>query len=488
MKVLIIGIDGLDSILLEKWEDVLPNFKKLKDGGNQIKICPTFPIDSPSVWASIYTGLTPANHGILSVDDYDVSLLRGRTFWDIASRHGKKVCIINPFLAYPAWQVNGVMVSGPPFYTKSGASAYPDSILEKYTIPHMGGVLERYPVKNELRAFYERMRKITLNKADFGLKILKDYDWDLGFICFITLDGIEHFFWRYFDENDPTYPRNNPYKDVIKDSYELYDKILGEYLSLEYDVFMILSDHGHGMRNTKLVNINEVLRKERYLKSKTKNLFTSSSYLMSIIKHKLLDFIYKYDLDDFTLKVTRIIPSASKKIQKSSFSIDFEGTLAYVSDMHGMNPGGGVEINSKNPNVDYERLRTEIIKKISGIRDPNTGKKIVKWVCKREELYNGKYISKFPDIVFELEEEYGVNWDIYTPLVTDCYAHKIISGGHKRDATFIIEGVDKEKIVRSNMTSVDIAPTVLDLLHVKGNLHFDGRSILHEQTTSFHKD
>jgi len=477
MKVLIIGIDGLDSILLEKWEDVLPNFKRLKDGEKQIKICPTFPIDSPSVWASIYTGLTPTNHEILSVDDYDVSLLRGRTFWDIASRHGKKVCIINPFLAYPAWQVKGVMVSGPPFYTKSGASAYPDSILEKYTIPHMGGVLERYPVKNELRAFYERMRKITLNEADFGLKILKDYDWDLGFICFITLDGIEHFFWRYFDENDPTFPGNNPYEDAVKNFYQLYDEIVGEYTKLiDYDFLIVLSDHGHGMRNIKLANINETLRKAGYLKSNTKNSF---SYLMSIIKFRLLDFIYKHNLDDIALKITRIAPRISKNVQKSSFSIDFENSLAYLSDLHGMNPGGGIEINLKRE-AEYEQLRTEIIKEISELKDPKSGKKIVEWICRREELYSGKYISRFPDIVFELKSEYGVNWDVYTPLVTDCYAHKIISGGHTRNAVFIIKGAVEGKMARSSMTSVDVAPTVLDLLRIEENFNFDGSSLFVE--------
>lgn len=472
-----IGIDGLDVILLEKWGNVLPNFRRLKEDGIELKIEPTYPMDSPSIWSSIYTGLTPANHGILNIEDYNIGLLRGKTFWDIASKHGKQICTINPFLAYPAWQVNGIMVSGPPSYKEKEVSAYPESLLERYNIPHMGGVLEKYPTREELKNLYEKMKRITLDEAEFGLRILKDYDWDLGFICFITLDGIEHFFWRYFDENDPTYPGNNPYKNMIKDIYKLHDKIIGEYIKLDYDNITVLSDHGHGMRNTKLVNINEILREKRYLKPKTKASTSLSSYLVSIMKSKLTNLLYKYNLDNFALKLTRVLPSITKSIKKSTFSIDFENSLVYLSDLHGMNPAGGIEINSKVLNVDYEQLRAEIIKEVSMIRDLNTGKKIVKWVCKREDLYNGKYISTFPDIVFELEGEYGVNWDIYAPIVTECYAHKIISGGHKESAVFIIEGTLDKKIVRSNMTSVDIAPTVMDLLHIEGNFNFDGKSI-----------
>lgn len=486
MKMLIIGIDGLDPILLETWKDELPNFKELKGTGVEIKLKSVYPVDSVPIWSSLYTGLTPANHGILDSTDYldknfsqnqvDVSSFRGKTFWDIASKHGKGVCVINPFLAFPAWKVNGVMASGPPFHTgKRKVSVYPQSVLENYEVPHLGGVLKSYPPRNKLREFHEKMKKITSDEANFGLKILKDYYWDLGFVCLITLDGIEHFFWRYFDKNDPTYPGDGSYKNVVKDFYRLYDRIVGEYMKLDYDVLIVLSDHGHGMRNTKLVNINEILRREKYLKTKT-SIHISPSYLVGTIKHKLLDFIYEHNLDDLSLKLARTMPKVSKKIQKSSFSIDFEDSSAYVSDIHGMNPGGGIEINTKNLNINYEKLRTEIIKEIYELKDPNTDERIVKWICRREDLYTGKYISKFPDIVFELKSAYGVNWDVHVPIITNCYAHKIISGGHKRDAVFIIKGVDK-KIVGNNMTSTDIAPTILNLLHIKGDFNFDGRTL-----------
>ncbi|CAD6490156.1 MAG: Type I phosphodiesterase / nucleotide pyrophosphatase [Candidatus Argoarchaeum ethanivorans] len=486
-KVLMIGIDGLDPILLSKLENKLPNFKKLREEGISIKLESIYPYDSIPIWSSIYTGLTPARHGLLKPinylkeDDVDINtnILSGRTFWDFASSAGKKVCIINPFVAYPPWQVNGVMVSGP--LGKEGVpQAFPQTILDTYKIPHLGGIHGKYPLKKDLTKFRERAEKITLDETDFALKILKDYEWDLAFTCFITLDGVEHFFWRYYDDEDPTHPDNNPFENVIIDFYKLFDKIVGKFTALDYDTILIFSDHGFGMRSVKLVNINEILREKRFLVSKAKNQ-NNPVNMFEKVKSKLLDFIYKHDLDDLALELSRFVPTVSKKIQKSSFSIDFKQSMAYTSDLVGMNPCGGINIVAENMGkLNYEEVRTLILKEISELKDPDTGKRLMKWLCRREELYSGEYISDYPDIIFELEDGYGVNWSIHTPLISNCYAHKIISGGHKRDATFMIEGVGEDKIVRSDMTSVDIAPTVLDLLDIKGYFNFDGHSLFVE--------
>jgi len=486
MRLLVIGIDGLDPILLEKWMNELPNLRKIAEGGNKITFQSIYPIDSIPIWASIFTGLTPARHGIIHYmkyfgeeDEFDcigTKSLQGRTFWDIASEYGKKVSIINPFVAYPSWQVNGVMVSGP-IGTNDPPTAFPKSVLENYKIPHLGGVRTKFPVtKKELNKFRKRLEKITLDEVEFGLKILEDYTWDLAFINLITLDGIEHSFWRYCNADDPTYPGKNPFENVIKDFYKLHDEVIGRFIQAHPDAgIIVVSDHGHCMRSIKLVNINEFLRRKGYLSSKEGKTKTVS--ITEKIKSKLLDIIYKYELYGVALRVTHLMPSTSKKLQKSEFSIDIKKSKAIASDFTGMNPFGGINIISTDNEGDYEELRTLIIKELLEFKDPETNEKLVRWACRREELYSGEYISKYPDVLFELKKEYGVNWAIHTQLITVNYAHKLLSGGHSREATFLIYGVDNKKIVNKNATSTDVAPSILDLLDVKGNFKFDGRSI-----------
>jgi len=101
---------------------------------------------------------------------------------------------------------------------------------------------------------------------------------------------------------------------------------------------------------------------------------------------------------------------------------------------------------------------------------------LMDWICRREELYTGPYISHFPDVLFELKDGYGVYWGIHTPLLGTAYEHNLASGGHKKDAVFLISGTDRGT-VRREMTLMDVAPTILDLLGVESDFGFDGRSI-----------
>ena len=102
-KVLMIGIDSMDSVLLSEFEDEMPNLRKLKEAGADINFEGVYPPDSPTSWASIYTGLNPAKHGVvffmdplektgkLIKEELDNSTVKGRTFWDLAGKFGKKV-------------------------------------------------------------------------------------------------------------------------------------------------------------------------------------------------------------------------------------------------------------------------------------------------------------------------------------------------------------------------------------------------------------
>lgn len=121
---MIIGIDSLDPYLLLKFSDSLPNFKRLINESPTFKIKSIFPPDTIPAWISIYTGLNPAKHGIIHTFDLfesdwkgianlNVEAFKGKTFWDIISNSGKKICVLFPQCAFPPWKVNGIMVSRP---------------------------------------------------------------------------------------------------------------------------------------------------------------------------------------------------------------------------------------------------------------------------------------------------------------------------------------------------------------------------------------
>ena len=443
-KVVIIGIDGLDPFLLEKWRDMLPNFKAMFQDVSNIMIESTFPPDSICAWTSIFTGKNPAEHGLIESIDYlsgkkvsnnDQSAhFKGKTFWDEASENGKSVCVINPFMAYPAWEVNGVMASGPVF--EGGAiSTYPESILDNYNFPPLGGIVD-FPEQKNLGEFLSRTTDVTMQLADVSFKIYKDYNPDLFFLTFLTLDRIKHFLWRYTDESDIYYPGENHYKDAVKRFYVMFDSIVGRFKDTlgNNTMLLVISDHGHRKRCSKCLNLNEILRQKGYLK--TNNNGTSGAFKKLVEQTKVftISSLARFNLQDWIYKIAKFVPNR-KALKKSTYLINKDDSPISLSNLCGTNPFGGLDVHAAT-GKEYERLRQEMIKELMGLNE-SLGASVVKWAGRREEVYSGKHKDRLPDILFELDEEYGVGMDLYTSHITENYTHRKISGGHKREAVLL---------------------------------------------------
>ena len=90
MKVAVIGIDGFDPVLFERFRGELPTLDRIAREGVFSPLRSVVPPDSVPAWCSIYTGLTPPEHGILhsfnyldrKKDDFrpDVGVFQGKTF------------------------------------------------------------------------------------------------------------------------------------------------------------------------------------------------------------------------------------------------------------------------------------------------------------------------------------------------------------------------------------------------------------------------
>lgn len=487
-RVLVIGIDGMDPKLLERWEPDLPNLAALSSRGARRALRSAFPPDSVPSWITIYTGEAPANHGILESFNYldrdfrqfriDPALFRGRTFWDLASRSGRKVCLINPFLAYPVWEVNGCMVSGPVF--EGGESqSFPPEIASRFKLPPLGGIVQ-FPTRKTLGKFISTTASLTRQLGEFSLELIRELEWDLFFVCFLTLDRTQHFLWRYGDPEDPTYPGPNPYADAIRQAYMLFDTIVGDLASAAgpETAVIVLSDHGHGRRCTRVVNLNELLRRKGWLVSKARSRL-DHRYVLERAKNACLQFASEHDLEDWVFRVARLVPNR-KALKRSAHIVSWGENLAQASYFAGTNPFGGIEVNREKLDekaIDYEAFRGALIEEILKLEDPTTGQRIARWARRREDVHKGRCLEVYPDVLFELEDAYGVNWALHTDLVAPNPTHKKISGGHTLEGVFLLSGSDRGLETREPRIQ-DIAPTILDLLDVRTEASFDGRSLL----------
>jgi predicted AlkP superfamily phosphohydrolase/phosphomutase len=456
-RVIVLGIDALDPVLLKRWKADLPHFARMMDEGYFEPLESTIPPDSIPAWVTIYTGLQPWQHGVVDSVDYldikkgeeavDVETIRGKTFWDKAGDAGRRVCVVNPLLAYPVWPVNGVMVNGPVFIT-GDAQTYPKEIADRFRLPELGGMVD-FPGRKDLAGFLERTVQVTRDQARLGLDLLALEDWDVFFLCLLTLDRVMHFLWRYTDPEDPTYPGPNPLETSIKDFFVFLDSVVGEYMDrLASDqVLVIVSDHGHARRPAKALYINELLRREGLLKTRQSKVpGLSPVVLVEKTKTAFLRIMQKLDLEDWVYKIAALIPKEKRKsLKSSSYAVIREESAAWLSETGGGTSFGGIEINRAlcPDQADYEQLRERLIEVLTFERTPE-GEPIVALAKKREDLFTGRNVEKYPDVVFELREEYGVDRTLFSGLVGTSATHKKVSGGHSKFGTLMILGSDIE--------------------------------------------
>lgn len=427
--LIVLGVDGLDWKYVDAHREHLPN---LADWPILAPLASIFPPDSIPAWTTIFTGVPPGEHGMLESIDYldkqpgrsavlAGSRLPGRTFWDEASRCGKRVCVVNPFLAYPAWNVNGAMVAGPVFV--SGEISYTGIARSNLgRVPELGGIVT-FPTPKTMGPFVEATLEGTAQQADFGLGLLDRTQADLFFLNILTIDRMQHFAWRFADHADPTYPGHNEHENAVLRAYRLVDAVAGKYA--ERGRVLLCSDHGHGRRCVRMVYVDEVLRREGLIAESAQLSKRLLSVGLEKSKRAVLGWSYRFALEAPAYKVARRLPNR-KALKQSSFSSDAAASPARLSRLFGRNQFGGIDLGLDSPEA-----RTNAREILVRLRDPQTGAAVVEWARDREAVVSGRALNKYPPLLFKLREGYGVDFGIYGPVFGPDVNHRRISGGHK---------------------------------------------------------
>ena len=505
-RVIILGIDSLDPVLINQYLQFLPNIRKLIKDTPELHLNSIFPVDSIPAWVSIFTGQNPANHGIVKTFDVfdnsvgigllnDVKKIQGKTFWDYLAKEGKRTVLFCPLMAFPPWDVNGLMVSKGivdidiqtmnAWNIQRELLVYPPDKRDTYNIPlFLNGISGKHPGTHNLLSWSDDAKYALEEEFKLCNTLMQKEEWDLFFAYFSSLDIICHRFWRFSDPCDPTFPGHTSFENVIKDFYIVFDTIIGKILDNNPDSsLIILSDHGHGRRPTKVVNINSIIR-ENSLYYPNKEKIHYINFILEKFKTGFLGVVNRLELDfwlvSFSTRSTKL-SEMSKNVYSSQSLSKKSKYVAKLSPFAGLKsyPHGGIEICSEElKDSEYENIREKIIDLLRQAKDPNSCELLMDWVLKREQLYNGKFVSEvYPDIVFKLKEEYGTGWNIYPPLISNANDHNLASGGHKSAAVLILKNV-KRSLNRNDATIMDIAPTILDLMDIDPTRYpFDGKSL-----------
>lgn len=499
-KVLILGLDGATWDVLEPWMSAgkLPNLTKLRKRGSWGILNSTIPPVSAPAWSSFMTGKRPGKHGVYHFIDLfgenggkggrpeiiNARSLKSSTLWDILGHHDRNVASINVPMTYPPRPVNGLMITGLLTPRNATIFTYPPELsseLNDYIID-LDRFIDTKPAQDThddetvapSLAMMEEFRDMMEKRANAGFSLMATRSWDVFTLVFTGTDRMGHYLWHYHrtpDTNDP--PETQALCAAVQEYYIRLDEIIGEFVEKagEGVTTIVMSDHGMGPNNTKLVHWNSWMNQKgwTFARNDAAGLSDPDNWFRRLGLPR-----------DKVGRMIRRVPGLSKGSlvkkarSRSSTGVDENQSQAYCIPI--FRTFAGVRINLVGEQK--ERLRQEIIDELKKLVDPETGETIVQQVYLGEEYYNGPYAENIPDIIISLKPDYGCSFRLshYSSVVTEIQTFRG-RGNHHSEGIFIADGpnIVSNPEPLAYMSIEDIAPTTLYLMDLPIPSDIDGR-------------
>ena len=306
------------------------------------------------------------------------------------------------------------------------------------------------------KAILKEQIKILRYRMKVTLGLIREFGPDFLAINFKCVDNVQHLFW-------------GDWKIVFR-IYRLVDdyiKCLAE--EMEASHIMLMSDHGFHKAEDTYFYINTWLAREGYLRLKPgwPNLYrTAINAFKKFFRMNALRYL--------------ILDALKRDVATVSFLdyIDLEESSAFASSC-------GIFLLKGERRLG-EKIRAKLLK----LRDPASQDNIMAAVFRREELYHGPFLEKFPDLILIPKPRFLIN-----PWPSDVLLEKrmdkpYLRGAHKSDplGIFIVHGPGvKAGFEIKEAKIVDITPTVLFMYGIPPLGDMDGRVLSEIFTPEFIK-
>ena len=477
-KVLIVGLDGLDPGFFDRNKERFPVLSGLVSNGSAGKLRSTVPPFSLTAWPSAMSGINPAKTGVICfpekdfVDqsiDYTSQSVEVPRMWDIAGFNKKKVGIINVPLTYPPPPVNGFLISG--FLTPGPDREFTfPRDLKSQLAPGYQTSFNFLQHEAAPKYFLENLYRLTEKQFQTVESMIKENPWDLFIYVVSGTDWIQHYFCK-----DPDLPGAGEAEEIMVKYFQYVDQFLGRLMKIvdSSTSVIIISDHGFGKVPSRYIYLNTWLEEMGHLSFNNSRFGANRNIWIDKLR----------SLGRFSLAGTlkKMIPARLKSrllnyTRLSADQIDWENTRATFSVF--MSHTGYIRIlPDAVSDAEYEQFRDKLIEELNRLNTRNPDDPIFTRILRREEIYSGPYLSKFPDILLL----FAPRW-LGQEIKGDSLFRDIPLGGrpnatHEMNGFFAISGPDIIGDKNIDLDIVDIAPTVYHLLGIPIPKDCDGRIV-----------
>ncbi|RMD65099.1 hypothetical protein D6833_03455 [Candidatus Parcubacteria bacterium] len=361
-RVFVISIDGVPYSFMREHIDkgLFPNFKRFLDRGDFKRMNSVQPTISSVAWSSYMTGKNPAKHNIFGFVDqkpgtHDIFIptavnMSSDTIWEIMSRAGKRVFVMNVPVTYPPRPVNGIMI-GCFLCTQIEKIASPPAVAAE--LKKMGYKIDAdaWIARQDLDKFLDEVNIALEKRVQAMYHFMDKEDWDFFQTHIMETDRMNHFFWEHMEHDDPKYAK------AFFKFYQRVDEVLGEVEEkLGEDVeFIVLSDHGFC-----------TIKKEVYLNN--------------------------YLAEAGVLKFNDERPQSLNDMHPESLGYSLIPGRVFVN-LQGREPSGSV------PPEKYETARETLTDVLLNLREKDSGEPIIREVLRREDVYEGENLEAAADLI-----------------------------------------------------------------------------------------
>lgn len=498
-RTLIIGLDGatFDVIRPLASRGYLPTLARLMTEGAHGSLRAWPNMNSAAAWSSIVTGYNPGQHGIYHFG-WAATPQRGQTFrpttaldrrrdpfWRLLSAAGQCVGVINVPITYPADPVNGFMLAGmdtPDL--ESAGFAHPPDLREELRragidyiidVPQLGVIRRRNP-----HQVPHRVQQMVDARARAILHLMRARSWDALMAVFVATDRMQHFYWP--DERGAI---DGAEWAPLRSVYQQIDAFFARLLDCLDDrtTLLVVSDHGAGPAREAMRGLNPLFHRLGLLCYREGAIRLKGRLLEHLLvsARKLVPLSLQRPL-------ARALPGLHlRALSESRLSgIDWSRTRAFASpqgwnifiNLRGREPEGTVSPE------EYDLLRERLRSIVLQLVDPVSGRRAVRGVYRREDLFHGPHLEKAPDLL--VEWDCGVVRDALHypgeggPITVEPAGERgpaeRWTGSHRPDGIFIAWGPHVRRGATLGAVGLyDIAPTVL---HLQGHpipADMDGR-------------
>jgi predicted AlkP superfamily phosphohydrolase/phosphomutase len=496
--LLLIGVDAGEQSLIRRYASAghLPYFKSLIDKGNFSKMISPADVASASTWATVNTGLNPANHGYtfshrqFKNRTYDIvrvyaDKIKEKVFWNNISSNKLITLFDIPYSSSYASQ-NALVISAWGIESKSYETCTnPPELLNEIKKNHGNHpLLDWYHIepktKNELHSLLDNLEIGLKKRADITFDLLSRQKNDFFYLSVNESHWLGHFTTHITNLKHQKFTAElqDEFEPRIIKIYSLIDSFVSQLVDRNHgQPIIVFSNSGMGSNLSGRHLILDILRKMGLSPNTQKSITPAKRYgsfaakkIETLIGGKniaLVKQLFPNKLwDRFTRKMINLGNNWSETL---AFEIPCDYAGAIRINLEGREPNGKVK------SEDYYKIAEQIKTVFLDLKHTNSGRPVVSDVIILKDKYKGSLSDDLADISIIWADEESVI-DITSSTLgrfTGTLDDKR-SGGHLPTGFLMWDNLDLS--INGTFMAEDLAPTVLNILDQKSSCELDGQS------------